>query len=552
VVVVLAKKKQSVPTKRVLTAKRPRKRLSKYYDESARNKELIDKAFHLKEQNEPSIKESPEKDADADEDEDFSWMWKLTEKDSSDSFSLKKPTRNVQLSLFEYTEKLMEVTQRGDMEYARELFEKMIADGVAPSTVVYDHMMTGYLRQGDAESVFALFDEMFSRGLVPTHYTYNIAISACAINAELDRAEAMFQEMRHLYKLRPDIQTYSALIHVCVKAGDLGEAERLVHQAAESGLRWDVVIFTTIIAAYAYKCNKKNGEAYVNKCFELKETMKKQRIQPNIRTYTLLMKACSKAGLMQRGLSILHQMTDDNVVPDDRFYVTVLSGLVRDRSLEKKEISNATNALLSEAKKLKTTLTGEMHYQLIRVFAMLGEYEKVQEHYERMKDCQLQLNLEECEMLLCFVLMLKRPSNKREYLRLLLDITSEIEKKGGTPTASQYGLLIRACGQAEDAATAKVFWDKVKKKHKKPSQFLHQAMVLSCMNGSNLELALQLLDEMISAGMTPEMKVLHLLFGYCKKHMETEVAEKLFEKMKALNVKLDQKLSSRLKGMNLE
>ena len=93
------------------------------------NKALIDKAFQRKLQSETSKTNSAEKRRE----QDNQWMFDFTfnEKDMM-RFSSKKKIREVQLTVDDYSEKILEVARRGDMESAMELFEEMIADGIAP------------------------------------------------------------------------------------------------------------------------------------------------------------------------------------------------------------------------------------------------------------------------------------------------------------------------------------------------------------------------------------------------------------------------------------
>jgi pentatricopeptide repeat protein len=69
----------------------------------------------------------------------------------------------------------------------------------------------------------------------------------------------------------PDVVTYSTLINMFAKLGDLGEAERVLKQMTASGFVPDVVVFDSLMKGYS-------AEGQTNKVLELIHEMRAKNV----------------------------------------------------------------------------------------------------------------------------------------------------------------------------------------------------------------------------------------------------------------------------------
>ncbi|XP_021730664.1 pentatricopeptide repeat-containing protein At5g02830, chloroplastic-like isoform X2 [Chenopodium quinoa] len=147
------------------------------------------------------------------------------------------------------------------------------------STVNTPHIMTASHNLSFSKSI------PFS----PTTATYNILLKACG--TDFYRAKSLIDEMKFM-GLTPNHISYTILINICGRAGNVAGALQLMKSMVDSGIRPDVVAYTTAIKV-CVECKN------LNMAFSLFSEMKRNRIKPNLVTYNTLLRARTKYGSLQ-------------------------------------------------------------------------------------------------------------------------------------------------------------------------------------------------------------------------------------------------------------
>lgn len=173
---------------------------------------------------------------------------------------------------------------------------------IQPDTQCYNIVMASFTQRigvsGDDETdvimdrIMELFQQMSDPGYtkvssqvpVRDHVTYNTVISAFCKAKRSREAFTIFEQMKRA-GLRPDKFTYTALIKVCEREGDIQE---LLYDMKERGVPADVVTFNTIMKTL---CEKRQW----TQATRLVTEMESRGVSPDSRTYGILMNGMLKA-----------------------------------------------------------------------------------------------------------------------------------------------------------------------------------------------------------------------------------------------------------------
>ncbi|KAK8916046.1 Pentatricopeptide repeat-containing protein [Platanthera zijinensis] len=208
-----------------------------------------------------------------------------------------------------------------EIDSARQLFDEM----PERSSVSWNAMLSGYCVNGFAEEALLLFKEMVRSEMRTTKRTSLMLLSACSQIGDLALGSAIHSLV---LKTIPNPLgcpfTGTALVDMYSKCGSLGSASSLFH--AMSGK--NVITWSTMVAALAIHGQ---GKAVM----ELMNSMEKEGILPNAVTFTSLLSACGRAGLVEEGLRLFDEMQGRfNVSPTKQHYGCVVDLLARSGMVE--------------------------------------------------------------------------------------------------------------------------------------------------------------------------------------------------------------------------
>jgi len=136
----------------------------------------------------------------------------------------------------------------------------------------------------------------------------------------------LFEDMKRTKDLNPDEITYNTLIDGCARLGYFENGIALMHEMQES----DVQPSNFTLSVIAKLASRSSGP---DKAFELcEEISKKYQIDWNVHVYNNLIQACTATGLLQRGLRVFGQMIQNRVHPNMRTYTLLLRSCIRAKS----------------------------------------------------------------------------------------------------------------------------------------------------------------------------------------------------------------------------
>ncbi|KAJ3121387.1 hypothetical protein HK100_012399 [Physocladia obscura] len=322
------------------------------------------------------------------------------------------------------------LSMMGDMESCVGVFRRIEACGHKPDTHLFHVVMSGYAKASDVGNVLAWYDRLLSSGLRPNVYTYTIVmsvISRCkwalvcidffriyvnfSISAVNPEATRRWFERVFSSTVKPNIHTYTLLIHDRAKRGDLDAAMYIYKDLLRINVKPTAATYTTLLDAYinygvdgdpsfdysrsTASLNSSNSDSpspletgqkansYIEEAFNLCHEMMNEESRPDVAVYHVVMRMFVSLGRVGQAILIYEQMlqsfihmqpvpenntstnnipdptapTDKNrkkfmiIEPDETMYMTVLSLYIATENYEK--VNETINRIIDRAKIIK-------------------------------------------------------------------------------------------------------------------------------------------------------------------------------------------------------
>uniref|UniRef100_A0A0E0KQE0 Pentatricopeptide repeat-containing protein n=1 Tax=Oryza punctata TaxID=4537 RepID=A0A0E0KQE0_ORYPU len=240
----------------------------------------------------------------------------------------------------------------GDMEGARKLFDEM--PGRTPAA--YTSLIGGYLNAGNMGAARTLFDKLEDRDL----FAWSTMISGCAQNGYPGEALRIFNEFQK-QELCPDELVIVGLMSACSQLGNITLARwiegyimiypidmnnvhvmaGLINMNAKCGnMERATLLFESMSVRDVFSyCSMMQGHCLhgsASKAVELFSQMLLEGITPDNAAFTVVLTACSHAGLVEEGKRYFDMMKNEYmIVPSGDHYACLVSllgrfGMLRD------------------------------------------------------------------------------------------------------------------------------------------------------------------------------------------------------------------------------
>jgi len=202
------------------------------------------------------------------------------------------------------------------------VYEEMRSEKLAMSLAAYNALIDACARNSDMSQVPQVLQDMAKDGFEPNIVTYSTILKGYCQENRLEKAFELLQVMKRSTKYRPDEITYNTLIAGCAKYGLYDRGVLLLREMQEAGVQ--VSNFTlSVLVKLATRSRRPE------KAFDLcKELTQQYNLRLNVQVYNNLLQACTANRDMQHALQVLEQMLNERVRPDVRTYTLLLRGSV--------------------------------------------------------------------------------------------------------------------------------------------------------------------------------------------------------------------------------
>jgi len=200
--------------------------------------------------------------------------------------------------------------------------EEMRSQGLQYSIVTYNALIDACARSGEMSRVSSLLGHMSREGIEPNVITYSTVLKGYCQDNRIDKAFEVLEDMKRSANFSPDEVTYNTLLDGCARYGMLERGLALLQDMQDAGVTPSNFTLSVLVKLAN---RSKRPEMAFELCSEMSH---KYHIRLNMHVYNNLIHACTAHGKLVRALEVFEQMLGDRIRPDVRTYTLLLRACV--------------------------------------------------------------------------------------------------------------------------------------------------------------------------------------------------------------------------------
>eukprot|EP00750_Incisomonas_marina_P011305 INCI16368.2.p1 GENE.INCI16368.2~~INCI16368.2.p1 ORF type:complete len:909 (+),score=121.70 INCI16368.2:237-2963(+) len=224
-----------------------------------------------------------------------------------------------------YEEAMFMCTVAERHEEVRALWKGVHENNLQPTERMYQSLIRSHTHAGLWPKELDVFWELEQSNpdLLPQknrHFTYRLILHACALQGEWELALELLQRVEadiianiNFGTNEQRLALYNIAINACVQAGQLDKAKELLPRIANAHLKMSAVTFNTILKG----CRPEDAA-------NLFATLRGMGVEPNSRTFNVLIQKEGQAGNWQRALQWFVSMESYGVTPEGPSYTALI------------------------------------------------------------------------------------------------------------------------------------------------------------------------------------------------------------------------------------
>jgi pentatricopeptide repeat protein len=202
------------------------------------------------------------------------------------------------------------------------VYEEMQGRKVDLSHVMYNTLINACALCGRMDNVVRILDDMKSNRMTPNLITYSTMIKGYCQNGDIQRGFAILEDMKKDRRLKPDEIMYNSLLDGCAQNSLVEEGLQLLQEMQDEGV--PPSNFTLSLLVKLMNRARKLDQAFTI----VEQITRKYSFRPNVHVYTNLIQACVSNQQLSRGMGLLEEMIKERVAPDSRTYSVLIRGNV--------------------------------------------------------------------------------------------------------------------------------------------------------------------------------------------------------------------------------
>jgi pentatricopeptide repeat protein len=195
----------------------------------------------------------------------------------------------LQFSIVTFNTILDACARSGEMTHIPALLESMEKQNIQPNLITYGIVIKGYCQENRLTEALQVWETMLSTTKYqPDEIMYNTILDGCARKGLYERGMTLLAEMR-TSGIRPTNFTLSVLVKLASRANLLEKCFDICREISQAyQFHLNVHVFNNLIQACI-------THKQLQRSFDVLDRMVRERVRPDLRTYTLLLKACVAA-----------------------------------------------------------------------------------------------------------------------------------------------------------------------------------------------------------------------------------------------------------------
>merc|ERR1719181_288158 len=200
----------------------------------------------------------------------------------------------VELSIVTYNTIIDSCARCGRMDHLPKIQEDMKTNHVQPNVITFSTMLKGHCQNGNVQEGFAILEQMKKDArLKPDEIVYNSLLDGCAQNNLVEQGLKLLEEMQST-GVQPSNFTLSILVKLMNRARRLEQAFGIVEDiTTKYNFRLNVHVYTNLVQACVSNQQMTRG-------MDVLEKMVKERVAPESRTYSILVRSSMSRGLYEQ------------------------------------------------------------------------------------------------------------------------------------------------------------------------------------------------------------------------------------------------------------
>merc|ERR1719238_2622879 len=185
------------------------------------------------------------------------------------------------------------------MEHLATILEDMKMHGAKPNVITYSTMLKGHCQNGDVQGGFKILEQIKKDPqLKPDEIMYNSLLDGCARSNLVDEGLRLYEEMQ-AEGVRPSNFTLSILVKLVNRGRRLDKAFAIVADVTQRyNFKANVHVYTNLVQGCVVNQQLSRGMGVL-------EQMLAERIAPDSRTYSILVRASISKGLFTQAADLL-------------------------------------------------------------------------------------------------------------------------------------------------------------------------------------------------------------------------------------------------------
>merc|ERR1719389_992885 len=258
-------------------------------------------------------------------------------------------------------------------------------------------------------------------------------VDALVTNGKIDDAWDLVNQVYANEETRDLVNTiiYSTILKGLAKEQDIKRVFSIFTEMTERGISCNVITFNTMIDACA-RCG------CMDRVPQLLQCMRKEDIEPDLVTYSSLVKGYCLAGDVVRGFKVLEEMkSTGKLVPDEIMYNVLLDGCARETLVEEalKLLQSMQDASISPS-----------NHTLSILVKLLGRAKRVKEAFKVVEDLTAQHNFR--PNIQVYTCLIQACLNNRKLDQAMAAHDKMVADSHCKPDERAYTVLVRGCLQA--------------------------------------------------------------------------------------------------------
>jgi len=178
------------------------------------------------------------------------------------------------------------------------------------SLITFNTIIDACARTGRMDHLPKVMQDMKKHYVDPNIVTYSTIIKGFCQAGDVQGGFTVLKEMQQDTKLKPDEIMYNSLLDGCARSNLFEEGQELLKQMLEAGIAPSNFTLSIMVKML-------NRARKIEQAFDLvKEITSQYKFKPNIHVYTNLMQGCIGNRQLGRAVTVLQTMVKERVQPD--------------------------------------------------------------------------------------------------------------------------------------------------------------------------------------------------------------------------------------------